>query len=187
MKLLQELSCADQLITGPYPKELNDNILLGEYANPTFLAISDVQNGWITVQINSFQKLYDWAEIISKELNTSFIQIIGQTVSDVYYFLLYENGVLRREIEIYHGELDNITDKGEKFPFEKPSLVPINEGDYKDIFDRDTLEFYCKEFGFDLFEYPEPDLYFILKKKNLGTTIKKYVLANQPKPWWKFW
>lgn len=125
--------------------------MLDENANPNFIAISDVQNDWISVQLNSFKKLHDWAKKISKELNTIVVQVVGQTASDAYYFLMYDKGNLRREIEIYYGELDNIIDKGEKFPFEKSSLVPLNDDDYENLFDRDTLEQYCKELGFDLF------------------------------------
>lgn len=188
VKILQELGHIDEMTHGAYPNELDNNILIGEQADPAYMAVGNTQNGWTTVHLNSFKKLHTWAKKISKELDTSFIQISGQTTSDVYYFLLYEKGVLRREIEIYHGDFDHIIDKGEKFSFEASSLVPVNDDDYKNLFDRDTLERYCKEFGFDLFSEAEPEFYFILKAKKLGRTIKEY--ADQylnPKPWWKFW
>src|SRR5882724_9446269 len=119
-KCLQELSGATEMTHGIYPKELDNSILLDDKADPTFIAIGNVQNGWTSVQLNSFKKLHNWAEKISKELDTTFIHIIGQTGSDVYYFLMYDKGVLLREIEIYYGDFDNTTDKGEKFSFEKP-------------------------------------------------------------------
>ena len=185
---MQELSSVDEMTSGIYPKELDHNILLSDKTDPTFIAIGNTQNGWTSVQLNSFKKLHNWAQKISKELNTTFIHIIGQTASDVYYFLVYERGLLRREIEIYYGDLDNTTDKGEKFSFEKPSLIPASDEDYENIFDRDTLEQYCKAFGFDLFYQDEYDSYYILRKKVLGKTIREYAASyNKPKPWWRFW
>lgn len=187
-KVLQELSGINQVTQGPYPKELNENILLDENANPTYIAIGNVQNGWTTVQINSFKKLHNWTEKISKELDTAVIQIMGQTVSDVYYFLMYDKGTMRREIEIYHGDFDNITDKGDKFSFEKSSLVPANDEDYKNLFDRDTLEQYCKEFAFDLFYDEPPEYYYILRNQKLGKTLNEYATSfKKTRPWWKFW
>ena len=92
------------------------------------------------------------------------------------------------EIEIYHGDFDNIIDKGEKFSFEKPSLIPACDEDYENLFDRDTLEQYCKEFGFDLFYDEPPDYYYILKNQKLGKTINEYAASyKKTKPWWKFW
>ena len=176
------------MTTGEYPKELDENILLDDKAYPTYMAIGNVQNGWTTVQINSFKKLHDWTRKISKELDTTGIQIMGQTASEVYYFLIYEKGNMRREIEIYHGDFDNIIDEGTKFPFEKPSLVPINDEDYEDLFDNDTLEQYCKEFGFDLFYDEPPEYYYILRNQKIGRTISDYVSSHKKeKPWWKLW
>jgi hypothetical protein len=187
-KLLKELSHVDEMTCGTYPTALDDNILLSDQADPTFMAVGDTHNGWTSVQLNSFKKLHNWAEKISKELDTIFIHIIGQTASDVYYFLMYDKGFLRREIEIYYGDLENTTDKGEKFSFEKPCLIPQSDDDYKNIFDRETLEQYCQEFGFDLFFEDEFDSYYILRSKRLGKTIREYAASySNPKPWWRFW
>lgn len=187
-ELLQELSEIIEIAQGPYPKELNSNILLDDASGPTFMAVGHTDNGWTAVHLNSFKKLHDWAEAIAKALNTTVIQIIGQTVSDVYYFLMYEKGLLRREIEVYHGDMENLTDRGEKFRFERTSLVPVSDEDYENLFDRDTLEAYCKEIGFDLFSEVEPEFYYILRRPELGKTIKEYAATFTPKkPWWKFW
>jgi len=187
-KILQELSGVNQMTHGAYPKGLDENILLDDKADPTYIAIGNVQNGWTMVQVNSFKKLHSWTEKISKELDTTVIQIMGQTASDAYYFLMCDKGNMRREIEIYHGDFNNIIDKGEKFSFEKPSLIPANDEDYEDLFDRDTLEQYCKEFGFDLFFDEPQDYYYILKNQKLGKTINEYATSyKKTKPWWKFW
>lgn len=187
LKILQNLSDADEMIYDSYPKELDDNIVLNENEYPSYLAISNSENGWTHVHINSFKKLYDWCERISNELNTSCIQVMGQTVTDAYYFLMYENGVFRREIDIYHGDLDNIIDKGEKFAFEKDSLIGSGE-DFENVFDRDMLEFYCKELGFNLVDNNSNSLYFIMKKIKAGKTINDFINSyTRSKPWWKFW
>jgi len=187
-KLLQELSDINEMTHGSYPKELDENLLLDENADPSYITIGNVQNGWTTIQINSFKKLHKWVEKISKELSTSVIQIMGQTASDVYYFLMYDKGILRREIEIYRGDFDNTIDIGEKFSFEKPPLIPQSDEDYQNLFDRDSLEQYCKEFGFDLFYDVQPDFYFILRNRKIGKTLKKYATSySKTKPWWKFW
>jgi len=176
-KILQELSDVNQLIQDNYPEDFDESILFDDNTDPTYIVIGNVQNGWTTVQINSFKKLHNWTKKISQELNTIAIQIIGQTVSDVYYFLMYDNGCLRREIEVYHGDFDNIIDKGEKFLFERSSLIPVNDEDYEYLFDRDTLEHYCKELGFDLFYDEPPEHYYILKKNSLGKTIKDHLAS----------
>lgn len=187
-QLLQELSNIAEVYQGIYPKELDSSILLGDNTDPTFMAVGNVQNGWTTIHLNSFKKLHSWIETISKRLDTSVINIMGQSTSDIYYFLLYERGVLRREIEIYYGDLNNAIDKGEHFSFEKPSLIPVDDEDYENIFDMDSIERYCKEFGFDLFSEHEPDFYIILKHRKIGKTVRNYVSSHlTKKPWWKFW
>jgi hypothetical protein len=95
-KLLQELSDINQMTHGTYPTGLYENILFDDKADPTYMTIGNVQNCWTTVQINSFKKLHNWVETLSKELDTAAIQIMGQTVSDVYYFLMYDRCLSKR-------------------------------------------------------------------------------------------
>ena len=185
-KLLQELSDADDMTNGLYPKDFYENIIPNENAAPTYLVVSNAENGWIHVDINSFKKLHKWLEQISKELNTSVIQILGQTVSDAYYFLMYENGVLRREIDIYHGDFEITTDIGEKFSFEKKSLIPENEEDYDNLFDIDSIAEYCSALGFDLFHDRSQESFFVLRKETSHKTLKQ-ITSLSNKPWWKFW
>ncbi|MFL9483385.1 hypothetical protein ACI6Q2_11455 [Chitinophagaceae bacterium LWZ2-11] len=185
--LLQELSGVEQITEDvSYPNDLFRNILMVENADPSFLAVGNVENGWTTVYLNSFKKLNNWAQKISQRLDTTFIHVIGQNTSDVYYFLVYESGELKREIEVYHGDLENVIDKGDRLWFEKESLVPLHEEDYDNLFDIDTIEQYCKEFGFQLFPEVQPKCYLILRKKHLGMTMERCI-ASYKKPWWKFW
>ena len=191
--ILQKLSGATEITTGPYPSEHYDNTLIGENDGPSFICVGGTRNGWTLVELNSFNKLHTWVAHLSKELNSTVIQLIAQTTSDVYYFLAYEKGVFRREIEVYHGDYDQTIDKGAKYPFENPNLVP-QEDDDEDFepFDIDTLEAYCRQFGFELMEDDREKQYIILKKKIIGYTIKdsmKYRRrpVGNGKPWWKFW
>lgn len=187
-KILQELSNVNQMTYGDLSDKYGKNLLFDENADPNYMLISDVQNNWINVHINSFKKLHKWVEVISKELDTSVIQIMGQTVSDVYYFLMYTKGVLVREIEVYHGDFENMVDVGERFNFQKTSFIPLNDEDWTDLFDRETLEKYCKELGFDLFHENNQEPFFILEKTKIGKIFKKNLFVNEGiKPWWKFW
>lgn len=177
------------MFNGTAPPEFHNSILMDENALPSFMLVENVNNGWTGVKLNSFNRLHPWMEQISRELDTTAIHIIGQTVSDVYYFQVYEKGVLRRNIEIYHGDYDQSIDEGNKFPFEKASLIPQDD-DWEnfDAFDIDTIQAYCKQFGFDIFNESEPGHYIILKKKDIGDTIQKYMRRGaRSKPWWKFW
>ncbi len=188
IELLKELSGTQLINNGAYPKDFDDNMLVDENADPSYLLVHEPANGWIYVDINSFKTLYDYCEKISATLNTQVIQIMGQTNSDAYYFSSYDQGVLKREINVFHGDYDLTVDKGSKFHFEK-DLIPADEDDYEDIFDMDALEIYCREFGFELLYDPSASSnYSILRKKNSGATVKEYVAKyTTSKPWWKFW
>lgn len=185
---LQTLTGIPNVSTGPYPKDHYHSFLMSENTDPTYLIIGDIQNGWTPVYHNSFKLLNNWLATISKEFNTTALQIIWQTTSDVYHFLVYEKGIKRREIYFYSGDIESAIDFGQKFKFEKSQVVPtINQFD-EVAFDRDTIERYCKELGFDLFRESEPEYYYILKKKQIGKTITQYAKDNKTnKAWWKFW
>jgi hypothetical protein len=192
-QLLKELSGIKGRTEGVYPEYMYENISLDENADPGMLAIAESKNGWINIYHNSFQKLHQWGAFISKILNTSFIQIAGQTSSEAYYFLLYEKGALRREIEIMSMDAEVINDKGEKFPFEKEVFFA---DDSEDFFDMSSLEEYCTLFGLDI--NSEPAGHYIILSKTIPETVKE--VKDKPsddkpvvgqtsikKPWWKPW
>jgi hypothetical protein len=187
--ILKKLSNISELTKAHNLQELDSVIIIGENSDPTYLAITGVKKGWITVHVNSFKKMHLWLKTISQDLNTIAINIAAQTTSDVYYFLMYDNGSLRREIEIYYGDLENAIDRGDKFAFENKTLVPEDDDDYENLFDLDTLNEYCIELGFALFDeevdnYEAFEEYLILKSKRIGKTITDLIKG---KPWWKFW
>jgi hypothetical protein len=64
----------------------------------------------------------------------------------------------------------------------------VRDEDYENLFDRESLEQYCKELGFDLFYDNQPEFYYILKNQKLGKTINDFAASGSKiKPWWKFW
>ena len=166
INLLKELSRTKEKGLEIFPEYMYDNMLLNENADPNILAITSTNNGWISVHHNAFEKLHQWGEFISKMLNTTFIQIIGQTTSDAYCFLMYESGNIRREIEVVNGEV--LLDKGEKFSFEKEPLLTDDFEAADNFFDIHTLEEYCKEFDLDL-NY-ECEQYTVLSKASTMPT-----------------
>jgi len=181
--LLKVLSGTKEKVTDTFPEYMYDSISLNENSDPSILAITLNKDGWISVHHNTFQKLHHWGEFISKTLNTTFIQIIGQTTSDAYYFLLYEGGNIRREIEVMNSEVS--LDKGQKFSFEKEPLLNDNFEDPENSFDIDSLEEYCKEFDLDLnFECDQYTILTITTNEPANEDEDKD--ANK-KAWWKLW
>ncbi len=174
--VLKKFSDFDLSHESQFPQGYYHNYL-SEDADPEYLIIERGNDGWLIVYHNSFKKLYDWGREISNSLDTSFIQIIGQTTSDVYYFSLFEKGVLRREIEVLASEGEILIDKGSKFPFEKSTLLSDDADDSNGFFDMDTLEVYCMNFGLDINGIFE-------SSKNGYTVLKQ---SKQKKVWWKIW
>ncbi|MBO9152132.1 hypothetical protein ACFOTA_07930 [Chitinophaga sp. GCM10012297] len=179
-------------------------ILHGEDTPPSFLVSEDMQNGWIRVHLNSFAKLPGWLEKLSDRLQTSVLQVIGQTTSDYYYLLLYENGRFKRELEGIRDEPEKYIDRGEMLPFEEPFVPGLDEYECEKVrLNGDDVDDFCKGLGFDFwsdFEYEGREFY-LLKKDIIGLTMDEYLdqkkykravvreptAAAKSRPWWKFW
>lgn len=185
LNILKRFSSYKIATQSEFPTEIQD-ILSSEESHATCLVIVESGSEWTTVYSNSFKRLRNWGEIISQELDTTFIQTMGQTTSDVYYFLMYEKGKLIREIEVFSGEGEVQIDKGEKFSFEKAPLLSDDSDDSDNFFDMDTLQHYCSQFGLDIskmFEEPQGD-YIVLKRM---IDNSKSESATDKKHWWKIW
>lgn len=101
--------------TSKYPLDFHKNF---QYKSlPNYFLISQTQEDWVTVLFNSFDKLQNWCEVLSKEFATDIIVLFIQTTSGYYYFALYQKGVLRREIECCEGDFS--INFGDIFPFEE--------------------------------------------------------------------
>ncbi len=164
--LLSELSGLTQKDSGHLTAEYYERISNSTDAQPDWLLISKPENGWIHVLYNNFGKLHFWGEFISRSMHTTFIQLMGQTTSDAYYFLQYNNGALRREIDVLACDGLVLTDDGEKYPFEQDPLLPDDPEETGITFDFDTLEMYCSHFGTDVAAFyanMEQEEYIILE------------------------
>lgn len=177
--------------------------LFGEQTPPSFMVTEDMQNGWIRVHLNSLAKLPGWVEKLSDRLQATVLQVIGQTVSDYYYLLLYENGAFKRELEGIRDEPEKYIDRGEMLPFEEPFVPGLDEYECEKVrLNGDDVESFCQGLGFDFWDDPADAgrEFYLLKKDIIGLTVDEYLdqkkqgRANAfrvspllPKPWWKFW
>ncbi len=171
-----------------FPKDFDDHYLMGE-EYPDYLLIGREQSGWITVVHNSSNKLEDWCQTLSNELNTVVIATMAQSVVSYYYFALYDNGQKRREIEVcYEGDFNEIN-FGKRFDFEneKPGTISGSEGETEYYFDMDNIEEYCRQFGLTIQSDYTKIGWTILKGFKKGTSVKEYIMEGYKKPWWKFW
>ncbi|MGB4774145.1 MAG: hypothetical protein WBP45_03150 [Daejeonella sp.] len=153
----------------PFPIDFYSSFLLKK-ASPNYILIGKTQPEWITIILNSYDKLEIFCKRISKEINSQCIIVFAQTVSDYYYFALYDKGVKIREIENnYDDETDSIN-FGEKLQFEKQEEDEL-------LIDFESIMKYSRHLGvmipIDLNAYN----WIILKGS-------KYL---QKIPWWKFW
>jgi hypothetical protein len=182
---LKALTGIQPVAVSGFPADLYDNFLMGE-GLPYYLAIAKMQPDWVTVIFNSSNKLAQWSADLSKELETIVIVTLAQSVSDYYYFALYEKGKKRRELEFcYSADFENI-DFGEKLSFENDIREKTDEDEDDFYFDYDTMEKYCLYFGLTLqADYEKAD-WTVLKGKKTGKTIDEFI-ERQKKPWWKIW
>lgn len=142
---------------------------------PTYLALNQSYKGWITVIHNSFNFLENWGREISKEFSCKVIFTFAQSVSDTYYFALYENGLKKREIaSCLDNESENIN-FGDFFEFENGKLGKgYNFGGHNSyLFNNEAIVEYCQNLG------------LTLDNNNKWTVLEK--LKIKEKPWWKFW
>jgi hypothetical protein len=148
--LLCELSGLAQKGSGPFTVDYYERISNSTDGQPALLLVSEPQNGWIHVLYDNFGKLHFWGEFISRSMYTTFIQLMGQTTSDAYYFLQYINGDMRREIDVLVGDGLVLADEGEKYSFGQDPLFPDMDDESGTMFDFETLEMYCAQLGPDV-------------------------------------
>lgn len=161
-------------------------------SSPTYLAVAETSSNWITVRHNSFSYLSNWCEIISEQLATKVIVTIAQSVSDFYYFSMYENGQKVREISVCYSDDSNSINFGNKFDFEneQPGKKEIYNGDIEYYFGFEEIEDYCKHFELTIQTDYYSTNWCVLKSGIKSKMIKDVVtqqIANSEKPWWKFW
>lgn len=137
---------------GDYPADLYDSYLLDETSKPTYLAIGKTDPNWITVSHNSFNNLAEWGHLISKNLDTKVIVTIAQSVSDAYYFSLFDRGQKIREIEVCYSANFKPKNFGQRFEFEneQPGKKEEYDGEIEYYFGFEEIEDYCKHFELEI-------------------------------------
>lgn len=166
---------------GSYPTDFYNSYLL-KITIPNYLAVGQTQSDWITVRFNSFSKLEDWGISISNSFSCKAIVTMAQSVTNSYYFALYDKGIKLREIEVGEDEQKNI-DFGKHFDFEYNNEV-------YDSFDFEGIENYCEKFGLTIQTDYDNIEWTILKGEQNQPKISDYInslIQQQKKPWWKFW
>ena len=137
---------------GDYPADLYNSYLNDDNALPNYLVIGKTQNDWTTIRYNSFNRLTEWGQKISAELNCKVIVTLAQSISDAYYFALYDQGRKIREVEVCYSEEFEVVDFGDHFDFEneQPGKRQEFDGEVSYIFDFSSIEDYCKHFRLNI-------------------------------------
>jgi hypothetical protein len=191
-EFLMDISRIKKSTKGNIPDDLHDSFILDDHSKPNYLVFGQVQKEWITVLYNSANKLTDWAEKISKNLNCTVIVTIAQNTVDYYYFAQYKNGTKAREIEVCYGDNIDPINYGTPYKFEadEPGEREEYEGEVSYLFDFDSLEKYAQHFGLELQHNWDNIQWTILKGEQKQETLKNLIQVHSSqnkKPWWKIW
>ena len=173
-----------------FPPDIGEYQQLDTDLAPNYIAVGNTQPDWTTVVHNSFDKLEDWAELLSSHFDSKVIVTIAQSVSSSYYFALYDKGQKLREIETcYSTDFEEIN-YGQKFSFENETIGRKVEWDEEEsyIFTFDEIEEYCGHFGLIIQTNFNQVKWTVLKGQNLRKEVFEHVQKLiTKKPWWKFW
>jgi|GEM_PF-1299209 len=126
----------DAPVTGPIREVLIDVL------RPPSLYIVNGNSEWIVIEVNSLMKLYELGSIISRRLDTVFLQTIYCQAIGYACFILYEKGGLMREVESVGCKEIPDVNRGRLLEFEY-------EGDVS-YFDLDMIVSYCQDLGIDV-------------------------------------
>ena len=184
---LKSLSGIATATYSSFPKDHYASFLMGDPL-PSYLVFTATQPRWVTVVYNSAHKLPDWCKQLSSEFKTKVIITMAQSVSMYYYFALYENGELKRELEYCYSEDLEPVNFGEPLACEQGAtlkVVQTEEAD-DDSFDFDDIEKYCEHFGLTIQRNYHEYEWTVIKGKSTAKTTGQYLKSLQ-KPCWKFW
>ena len=147
--LLKQLTGINECVRQKSPCIEKCHLLSDSNADPDYLIVSRSAADWYCVRHNSFKKLHHWGNILSKELDTLFIQIAYRCSDRYSYFLAYSSGMRVREIEANGASEIPLLNEGVLFPFENPHADGVYGCDLT-LFDQDSLADYCIECGIDI-------------------------------------
>ncbi len=181
--LLQQYSGITPVKTRRFIDDVAECLLSEIEAEPDYYVINQSDPQWQSVEFNSLIKLHRLGEVVSKELQTLFIQTSYLAIKEYTYFLAYENGQMVREIESTHDSLLPIVNRGNLFEFERKENDSITDDELQ-MFDLDSLADYSQQLGIDLSNLFCDSTSTILKregKRNVLFSIgrEKIELLNQ--------
>jgi hypothetical protein len=138
-----------------YPDEVYGETFINDEMNarsPTVLAVGLTQPDWVTVHYNCFHEMRRAATELSAGLSSTVIVVLAQSVSDAYYFGVYQSGYLLRVLCFADGAWE--TREGTPLPFEKETSGQRVGGDEAPVseFGREEVIEYCAHFGLRLWE-----------------------------------
>ncbi|TXI91093.1 MAG: hypothetical protein E6Q36_00110 [Chryseobacterium sp.] len=143
VQLLHEYSGITPMPVIEATDDLLDMIMADPETEPTYYVVNKGCDGWLNVEYNSFKRLHHLGKKLSAELDTVFLQTVYASVNQYSYFLYYEKGEKKREIEGISVSPDPSINWGELLAFES------GENDLS-MFDLDSIADYCKRLGIDL-------------------------------------
>ena len=173
-----------------FPADIHQYHQLNQDLAPNYLAVGKTQNDWVTITYNSFSKLEDWGIELSKHFSGKMIVTLAQSVSDAYYFALYDNGKKLREIDVCYSDDSDMVNIGEKLPFEGPEPGEKVEFDGEEsyLFGFESIDEYCKHFNLIIQTDYDSITWTVLKGKHVRKEVSEYIQKYLvKKPWWKFW
>jgi hypothetical protein len=155
-------------------------------SSPSVFLLGATQDAWITVFHNSFDKLEALATAISASLGARIIVTMAQSVSNYYYFALYERGRKLREIEACYSDDSELVNFGAPFPFEgaEPGKRVSFNGLESYLFDFNSIEEYGRHFGLELAPGNSSVRWTMLQPASGRAAAQR---TASGKPWWKFW
>jgi hypothetical protein len=185
---LEELTGITSITVGKMPSDHSDSYLFDEKALPNYILVGKTQDDWTTVQHNSFHKLENWGGEFSKHFNCKVIITSAQTVSDAYYFALYDKGEKRREIEVCYSDDFETVNYGERFNFEneQPGDKQEDDEEVSYFFGFENIQQYSEHFGLQISEDEYDNIEWNILRGKPQKTVAEFV-EKASKPWWKIW
>ncbi len=158
-----------------WPLSVKEVIFFAGDDFPSIFSMKTGPSGVVEIYFNSFCKLGELAGTLSGEFSVPVVVNQYQSVATASYWVLYRDGVLRREIEAGDGEIYAQT--GEPLQCEPDRDSSSGEDDT--FFDYEDMDRLNEFVGIPVSVYEEPQAGW----DNFVVDIPE----AQGRAWWKFW
>lgn len=170
VKLLENYSGIRSVVTKRRTDDLLDNILADTNADPDYYVVNQSSRLWQSVECNSFKKLHNLGSLISKKLETIFIQTLYCSEGKYAYFLVYDRGSMTREIEGTGITPMPRINQGRVLPFETRERESGRANKIR-LFDLDSIADYCLQMGIDISNLHNEYYSVVLEGKRKGEVL----------------